>query len=61
MADENKDSVTETSDFSLDDLAEFSTGNGEAVTLDEEEVVLTEDLEGFAKGFPDWDLLPPKN
>ncbi len=62
MADENKAPVTETkSDLSLDDLAEFSTGNEEAVTLDEEEVVLAEDLEGFAKGFPNWDLLPPKN
>ena len=30
------------------------------VTIEEEEFMLTEDLDGFAKGFPDWDLLPPK-
>lgn len=49
-----------------DDLASLGSEFGidenlaETVTLDEEEVVLAEDLEGFAKGFPDWDLLPPQ-
>lgn len=47
------------SEFSLDDLGEFSTENLN-VTLEEENVVLSEDLDGFAKGFPNWDLLPPK-
>ncbi len=61
MADENKIPVTETeSDLSLDDLAEFGSENEETVTLEEDEFVLAEDLEGFAKGFPNWDLLPPK-
>lgn len=51
----------EVDDISLDDLAEFSSDTAEqAISLDEEEVVLAEDLEGFAKGFPNWDLLPPK-
>lgn len=36
------------------DLAEF--GVEELV----EEVALPEDMEGFAKGFPSWDLHPPK-
>ncbi len=26
----------------------------------EEEAAISEDLEGFAKGFPEWDLHPPK-
>lgn len=58
MADETK----ENAEISLDDLgAELGVeGTAEEITLDEEEVVLAEDLEGFAKGFPDWDLLPPQ-
>lgn len=57
-----EEEVVEETELSLDDLAEFSIGaDEEAVTLDEEEIVLAEDLEGFAKGFPDWDLLPPKD
>ena len=42
--------------------AEFGTGTDEVidVALEEESTVLSEDLEGFAKGFPSWDLLPPK-
>lgn len=63
MADEIKDTVTDgNADISLDDLgAELGVSNeAEAVTLDEDEVVLAEDLEGFAKGFPAWDLLPPQ-
>lgn len=53
--------MTPEDELSLDDLAEFGAGEEEAITLDEEEIVLAEDLEGFAKGFPNWDLLPPKN
>lgn len=61
MSEENKAPLAETeSNASLDDLAEFSVENEAAVTLDDEKVVLAEDLEGFAKGFPKWDLLPPK-
>lgn len=39
-----------------DELAQF------AIDLEqmEEEVSISEDLTGFAKGFPDWDLHPPK-
>ena len=53
--------MTPEDELSLDDLAEFGADEEEAITLDEEEIVLAEDLEGFAKGFPNWDLLPPKN
>ena len=59
MSEETKD--FEQDDLSLDDLAEFSTDGENVVTFDEEDIVLTEDLEGFAKGFPKWDLLPPKD
>ena len=61
MADEIKTPETENSEFSLDDLAEFGTESEEAITIEEDEFVLAEDLEGFASGFPSWDLLPPKN
>jgi len=37
-----------------DELAEFGLDFAQ-----NEEAELTEDLEGFAKGFPDWDLHPP--
>lgn len=36
------------------DLAEFGVENLTS------QVEITEDLEGFAKGFPSWDLHPPK-
>ena len=39
-----------------DELAEFGLDFAQ-----NEELELTEDLEGFAKGFPDWDLHPPKS
>lgn len=59
--DEETKGFEEETELSLDDLAEFSTGADEiAVTLEDDEIILTEDLEGFAKGFPNWDLLPPK-
>ena len=48
-------------DLSLDDLSEFGISDDmSTITIEENEVVLSEDLAGFASGFPDWDLLPPK-
>ena len=44
-------------EFGEDDLSEFATD----MVAVEEEAAISEDLEGFASGFPDWDLLPPKN
>ncbi len=45
----------------LESLADFDIETEEqTVNIDDEEIVLADDLEGFAKGFPDWDLLPPK-
>ncbi|MBQ8394194.1 MAG: hypothetical protein IJX49_01305 [Clostridia bacterium] len=41
-------------DFTEDELAEFG-----ADLAQDEDAELTEDLEGFAKGFPAWDLHPP--
>lgn len=38
----------------------FSAEEMEQLGVVEEEVELAEDLEGFAKGFPAWDLHPPK-
>jgi hypothetical protein len=40
--------------------AQFGTQNDETVSIEDEEVNLSEDLEGFAKGFPSWNLEPPK-
>lgn len=39
-----------------DELAQFAFDLEQM----EEEVSISEDLTGFAKGFPDWDLHPPK-
>ena len=51
----------------MEDFNEFLSGFEDLesempeVTLDDEkDVELSEDLTGFAAGFPDWDLLPPK-
>lgn len=38
------------------DLSEFET----PVDAQEEAAIASDDTEGFAKGFPEWDLLPPK-
>ncbi|MGN0804692.1 MAG: hypothetical protein ACI4MS_04845 [Candidatus Coproplasma sp.] len=46
--------VTESADF---DLSEFALGEDD---MPVEEVSISEDLSGFAKGFPDWDIHPPK-
>ena len=57
---EATDLIEETDDlaaeFGADDLSQFEA---EMVEI-EEEAEISEDLEGFAKGFPDWDLHPPK-
>lgn len=45
--------LTEAADF---DLSEFAVDDD----LPDEEVSISEDLSGFAKGFPDWDIHPPK-
>ncbi len=57
MDNENSEKYTENdaNADSFDDLGDFA--------LDEfivKEKPLTEDLAGFASGFPDWDLHPPK-
>ena len=57
--EEEKINISDENDFSFEDLQEFGSDSS-TVTLDEEKIELTEDLEGFAKGFPDWDLRPPK-
>ena len=53
---ENQD-VNDLSEFAADDadLAQF------AVEEAKKEIVLPEDLNGFAKEFPAWDLHPPKD
>ncbi len=63
MDEEKKENGLESlGDFggSMDDLSEFGSLGGDALDVEEEDVVLAEDLDGFAKGFPAWDLLPPK-
>ncbi|MBR2904007.1 MAG: hypothetical protein IKC37_05095 [Clostridia bacterium] len=53
MSDELLNDLAE--DLDLGDMAaEF------AEMTNKEEETFTEDLEGFAKGFPSWDLHPPK-
>ena len=47
MSDEVMNQDIDLSQFGVEDLPE--------------EVELHEDREGFAKGFPDWDLRPPKS
>ena len=46
--EENTNIMTQEDNF--DDLSEFAV---------EEKVDIPEDFTGLAKGFPDWDLLPP--
>ncbi len=58
MADENKN-VNNQEDVLMDDLSQFGTTIEDTVEVEEEEVRLG-DADGFAKGFPSWDLLPPK-
>lgn len=55
MADE-KDLTNDM--LSLDDLAEFDVTEM-TKELESQKVTLAENLEGFAKSFPNWDLLPP--
>lgn len=53
--EESSEDISE--EFGADDLSEFEAEIFEI----EEEAEISEDLEGFAKGFPDWDLHPPKS
>lgn len=49
-------------DFDMDgDLSELeaSLGGGSAKMEENERVILTQSLEGFASCFPEWDLHPP--
>ena len=46
-------------------MEELGEGLGEEVSeldtpAEEEAAFASDDTEGFAKGFPEWDLLPPK-
>ena len=51
--------ATQSSDnYGLDDLSDFFQDELEKI---EKETALSEDLEGYAKGFPDWDLVPPND
>lgn len=49
----------------LDDITDFDEleamfGQGDSDLAKMESVMLTQNLEGFASCFPDWDLHPPK-
>lgn len=54
----NDTTNNDSSNYGLDDLNDFFEGELEKV---EKETALSEDLEGYAKGFPDWDLVPPND
>ncbi len=45
-------------EFAFDEEAELEKLFAADVASIEEYAVISEDLEGFAKGFPDWDLHP---
>ncbi|MDE7348419.1 MAG: hypothetical protein K2N53_02025 [Clostridia bacterium] len=68
MSDLNmEDEVLETQeDLTLDDILGEDASLDENADLEsqfdvqeEEDDFFIEDISGFAKGFPDWDLLPP--
>ncbi|MDE6211817.1 MAG: hypothetical protein K2G42_07590 [Clostridia bacterium] len=68
MSDLNmEDEVLDTQDdLTLDDILGEDAGLDADMDLEsqfnvqeEEEDFFIEDISGFAKGFPDWDLLPP--
>ena len=48
-------------DFDLDDLDELENmfGGEDEEAKHNEEIILSQNLEGFAHCFPDWDLHPP--
>lgn len=50
-----------TQDINTDDFVDLENmfGQDEAEVRNAENVVLTQNLEGFASCFPDWDLHPP--
>lgn len=67
MSDLNReDEVLETQEeLTLDDILGEDASSDAGMDLEsqfdvqEEEDFFIEDISGFAKGFPDWDLLPP--
>lgn len=68
MSDLNReDEIMETQDeLTLDDILGEDMASDAGIDLEaefdtqeEENDFFIEDISGFAKGFPDWDLLPP--
>lgn len=58
---EKKDNNFEETEPLLDEFNELENLFAKDLELLENEVSISEDLTGFAKGFPNWDLHPPKN
>lgn len=61
--DENKD-IFNTASADNTDLGDFDEleamfGQDSLETQEKEHIVLTQNLDGFASSFPDWDLHPP--
>lgn len=57
---EDKKQVNQNASDDFGDL-DAMFGSTDAAVADSERVVLTQNLEGFASCFPDWDLHPPVN
>jgi hypothetical protein len=59
--EENTKDIHSVDSEDLGDLAELDAmfGQDDADVLEKENVVLTQNLDGFASCFPDWDLHPP--
>ena len=55
------DFVDDTTDEMADLEKELAAYSGSADDDMENEEFFVEDISGFAKGFPEWDLLPPTN
>lgn len=55
---EDTGATQSSNNYGLDDLSDFFQDELEKI---EKETALSEDLEGYAKGFPDWDLVPPND
>ena len=66
MANENMDLTMNSLEdlgsdlFGQNDEAELAAIFAADIAAIEEEASLSQDLDGFAKGFPDWDVHPPK-
>ena len=56
--DEKKD-VMNMSDLREFDELEAMIGREDQMAKEREKIVLTQNLDGFASSFPDWDLHPP--